>query len=116
MKKNPLELPTSSEFFTSDYLINNVGTPFIIGLAVGYFAKKILLLCLLVVGAAIVFLFVSENFQLTPPINYEKLEHTVQPATQWITQSKDFLIAHLSNFPSKGISATSGFLVGFKLG
>ena len=116
MKKNPLELPTSSEFFTSDYLINNVGTPFIIGLAVGYFAKKILLLCLLIVGAAIVFLFVSEHFQLIDPINYDQLEHTVEPATLWIIQSKDFLIAHLSNFPSKGISATSGFLLGFKIG
>ena len=115
MKKNPLELPTASEFFTSDYLINNVGTPFIIGLAVGYFAKKILLLCLLVCGAAIVLLFASEHFEVTH-INYEKLEHTVEPATQWITQFKDFLIAHLSHFPSKGISATSGFLIGLKLG
>jgi uncharacterized membrane protein (Fun14 family) len=115
MKNNTIEIPTTTDFFSSDYLINNVGTPFIIGFAVGYFAKKILLLSLLVCGAAIVLLFVSEHFEVTH-INYQKLEHTVEPATQWITQFKDFLLAHLSNFPSKGISATSGFLVGFKLG
>ncbi len=115
MKNSAIELPTSTDFFTSDYLINNVGTPFLIGLAVGYFAKKIVLLGLLLGGAAIALLFASEHFEVTH-INYEKLEHTVAPATQWITQTKDFLIAHLSNFPSKGISATSGFLLGFKLG
>ncbi len=115
MKNNTIEIPNTTDFFTSDYLINNVGTPFIIGLAVGYFAKKILLVCLFILGAAIVLLFASEHFEVAH-INYDKLEHTVEPATQWITQFKNFLLAHLSNFPSKGISATSGFLLGFKLG
>ncbi len=114
MKNNLIELPTTTDFFSSDYLINNIGTPFIIGLAVGYFAKKILLLSLLLLGASMVVLFASEHFEITH-INYDKLAQTIEPATQSITQFKEFLITHLSNFPSKGISATTGFLVGFKL-
>ncbi len=115
MKNNTLEIPSSTDFFSSDQLLNNVGTPFIIGLAIGYFAKKMLLLCLLLCGAAIVILFISEYYEITQ-INYEKLEHAVEPATSLIKQYKDFLIAHLLNFPTKGISATTGFFLGFKLG
>jgi len=40
MKNHTVDAPSSTDIFTSDFMIGNVGTPFVMGLAVGYFAKK----------------------------------------------------------------------------
>lgn len=108
-------VPSPADIFSTEYVFENLGTPFVIGLAVGYFAKKMLLISLLLLGAAIVLLFASEYLEITQ-INYTKLEQAVQPATSAAKSFKDFLLSRLSNFPSKGLSATAGFVVGFKLG
>ena len=107
--------PSPADIFSTEYVFENLGTPFVIGLAVGYFAKKMLLISLLLLGAEIVLLFASEYLEITQ-INYTKLEQAVQPATSAAKSFKDFLLSRLSNFPSKGLSATAGFVVGFKLG
>jgi uncharacterized membrane protein (Fun14 family) len=62
MKKKNNDLSSSADIFTSNYIFENIGTPFVIGLAVGYFAKKMLLISLFLCGGAIVLLFVSEYF------------------------------------------------------
>jgi uncharacterized membrane protein (Fun14 family) len=115
MKNNTVAAPTATDFFSSDFMINNVGTPFAIGLAVGYFAKKMLFITLFLCGAAIVLLFVGEHFGITK-ISDINLQQAADSATDAVKQSGDFLMKRLSSFTSKGVSATGGFLVGLKLG
>ncbi len=115
MKNNTVDVPVATDFFSSDFMINNVGTPFAIGLAVGYFAKKMLFISLFLCGAAIVLLFVGEHFGVTK-ISDINLQHAADSATDAVKQSGDFLMKRLSSITSKGVSATGGFLVGLKLG
>ena len=115
MKNNTVDVPVATDFFSSDFMINNVGTPFAIGLAVGYFAKKMLFISLFLCGAAIVLLFVGEHFGVTK-ISDINLQHAADSATDAVKQSGDFLMKRLSSITSKGVSATGGFLIGFKMG
>jgi len=115
MKNHTVDAPSSTDIFTSDFMIGNVGTPFVMGLAVGYFAKKMLLMTLFLCGAAIVLLFVCEYYGVTT-ISDVNLQHAADSATGAVKQSSDFLVKRLSSITSKGVSAAGGFFVGFKLG
>ena len=115
MKNKTNDLSSSADIFSSNYIIENIGTPFAIGLAVGYFAKKMLLISLFLCGGAIVLLFISEYFGMAQ-ISDANIQQAADTATVAAKQSGDFLIKRLSNFTSKGVSATGGFFVGFKLG
>ena len=115
MKKAIADAHPSTEIFTSDFMIGNVGAPFAMGLAVGYFAKKMLLTALFLCGAAIVLLFVSEHYGVTE-ISNVNLQEAADSATDAVKKSGDFLVKRLSDITSKSISAVSGFLVGLKLG
>ena len=115
MKNTTLDAHPAADMFTSDFLIGNVGTPFALGLAVGYFAKKMLLLFLFLCGAAIVSLFVCEYYGITQ-ISDANLQEAADSATDAVKHSGDFLVKRLSRITSKGVSAAGGFLVGFKLG
>jgi uncharacterized membrane protein (Fun14 family) len=115
MNNTSTEATIPSDIFSKEYLIGNVGTPFVIGFAVGYFAKKMLFISVLLCGALIVLLFVSEYFNITH-INDVNLQHAVDSATDAAKESGNFLVNRLSKITSKGISATGGFFVGFKLG
>jgi uncharacterized membrane protein (Fun14 family) len=115
MKNNTVDVPATSDIFSSDFMIGNVGTPFAIGLAVGYFAKKMLLVSLFLCGGAIVLLFISEHFGITK-LSDMNLQHATDSATGVVKQSGDFLLNRLSHFTSKGVSSVGGFFVGFKLG
>lgn len=114
MKINTVDLASTNDIFTSDFMIGNLGAPFIMGLAVGYFAKKMLLITLFLCGAAIVLLFVSEYYGITQ-ISDLHLQQATDSATEAVKQSGDFLVKRLSNITSKGVSAAGGFFVGFKL-
>lgn len=115
MKNNPIDADPSTDFFSQDFLIGNVGAPFIIGLAVGYFAKKMLLTALFLGGAAIVLLFVGEYYGITE-ISDLNLEQATDSATEAVEQSGDYLVKRLSGITSKGVSAAGGFFVGFRMG
>jgi uncharacterized membrane protein (Fun14 family) len=115
MKNNPVDTLSSTDIFSSDFMIGNVGAPFVIGLAVGYFAKKMLLTALFLGGAAIVLLFVSEYYGITE-ISELQLQQATDAATDVAKQSGGFLVERLSSITSKGVSAVGGFFVGFKLG
>ncbi|HHC73958.1 MAG TPA: hypothetical protein ENK78_02640 [Thiothrix sp.] len=106
---------TANQWLSGDFLFANVGAPFLIGLAVGFFAKKVLKLALFLAGAAIVLLFVSEYYGVTQ-VNDEGLKNVADSASQLTQQSGSFLMDRLSNITSKGLSATAGFLAGLKLG
>ncbi len=106
---------TSTDFLSTAFLLGNVGAPFIIGMAVGYFAKKMLKLALLIGGAAIAFMFVGEYYGILT-IDDASLQQAANSATQLANDSGSFLIDRLSTITSRGVSATAGFFVGLKLG
>ncbi len=105
----------STDLFSTAFLLGNVGAPFIIGLAVGYFAKKMLKLALFIGGTAVVLMFVAEYYGLFT-LNDEMLQQAANTATDLANQSGSFLIDRLSQITSRGVSASAGFFVGLKLG
>lgn len=113
--KNPLELLPASDFFSPDFLVANVGAPFVIGLAVGYFAKKMLRTALFLAGAIIVIMFAAEYYGISS-INDLQLQHAATVATNAAKGSGSFLIERLSHITSRGVSAVGGFYFGFKMG
>jgi uncharacterized membrane protein (Fun14 family) len=115
MKNNTVDTHSFADISSSDFMIGNVGTPFVMGLAVGYFAKKMLIMTLFLCGAAIVLLFISEYYGIAE-INDINLQQAADSATEVAKQSGNFLVKRLSVITSKGVSAAGGFFVGFKLG
>jgi uncharacterized membrane protein (Fun14 family) len=112
---NNSDLLPSSDIFSSTFLVGNVGAPFVIGLAVGYFAKKMLKTVLFIAGAAIVVLFVAEYYGITS-VNDIHLQNAASAATDAAKNSGSFLIGRLSHITTRGVSAVGGFYFGFKMG
>lgn len=114
MNNHPVDA-SSSDIFSSTFLIGNVGAPFVIGMAVGYFAKKMLRTALFLMGGAILLLFVAEYYGIVD-ITDEKLQFAANAATEAAKSSGGFLVDRLTSITSKGVSGVGGFFVGFKLG
>jgi uncharacterized membrane protein (Fun14 family) len=115
MNTQPVDTASSTDIFSSTFLIGNVGAPFVIGLAVGYFAKKMLRTMLFLGGAAVVLLFAAEYYDIIN-ITDEKLQHAATVATEAAKSSGGFLVDRLTSITSKGVSGAGGFFVGFKMG
>lgn len=115
MTDSAIDASAASDFFSSTFLLGNVGAPFVIGLAVGYFSKKMLRLALIVGGAFVVVLFISEYLGIAH-ISDVGLQTAASAATDAAKNSGGFLVDRLSGITSKGVSASAGFFVGFKLG
>ncbi len=115
MNNSSVNEAPSTDILSSAFLLENVGAPFVIGLAVGYFAKKMLRLALILGGAAIVLLFITEYYGITH-IPDEQLQRATTVATDIAQQSGGFLIERLSSITSKGVSAVAGFFIGLKIG
>jgi uncharacterized membrane protein (Fun14 family) len=111
----PVPDPASLDFFSAAFLLPNIGAPFLVGLAVGYFAKKIVKVALFIGGAAVVLLFAAEYYGITQ-VNEQALHQTAQAAADMANQSGSFLYNRLSQLTWKGGSAVAGFLAGLKLG
>ncbi len=97
------------------FLFGNVGMPFIIGLAVGYFAKKTLRIALFMGGLAIVVMFATEYYGFTS-ITDEGLKSTTAMVVNGMQSFFGFLTERLSHITSRGLSAVAGFAVGLKFG
>ena len=111
----PVPDPASLDLFSSAFLLPNIGAPFLVGLAVGYFAKKVLKVALFLGGAAVILLFVGEYYGVTQ-VNDQALQQTAQTAADLANQSGSFLYDRLSRLTWKGGSAVAGFLVGLRMG
>ncbi|WP_394752010.1 FUN14 domain-containing protein [Crenothrix sp.] len=109
------ELLPSTDILSSNFLVGNVGAPFVIGLAVGYFAKKMLRTALFVIGAAFVVLFVAEYYGITSISNVH-LQNAASAATDAAKNSGSFLVNRLSHVTAKGVSAVAGFYAGLRMG
>ena len=105
----------NQDFFSTPSLLSNIGSPFLLGIAVGYFAKKMLRTALFLGGGMVVILFVAEYYGVVH-ITDTQLLHVTDIATEAAKNSSDFLLDRLSLFTVKGISATGGFVLGFKMG
>jgi len=93
-----------------------MGTGFLIGLAVGYFLKKSFRILLLLLGIGIVLIFVLES-QKVVTINEDGLAHTVSAGTEQFKHFAGFLKERLSQLHFAGsASAVAGFLAGLKMG
>lgn len=107
---NPIDgLLTSSGWLTE------IGPPFIIGLAVGYFTKKVFRIALFLFGALIVVAFLMDQsavFHVAP----ESIEGMAVTVEDEAITAGSFLRKHLDVFSGKGLSAGAGFLAGLKLG
>ena len=115
MTSSTLSSADTGDIFSSAFLLGDIGAPFVIGLSVGYFAKKMLRFALFIGGAAVVILFLGEYLGITT-ISNTHLENVASTATQAAKSSGDFLIHRLSSITSKGVSGGAGFFVGFKIG
>ena len=115
MNNKTMQEVASTASFLSEFLLTNVGAPFVIGLAVGYFSKKMLRVALFLGGAAIVLLFMSEYYGVIS-LSRDKLGEVVHEATGGVKSFGDFLVTRLGSITSKGVSAVGGFFVGLKLG
>jgi uncharacterized membrane protein (Fun14 family) len=105
----------NQDILSSTALIGNVGEPFLLGFAVGYFAKKMLRFLLFLGGGIIVMLFIAEYYGVIH-LSDSQLLHYTNTAANAAKNSSDYLVERLSHFSTKGVSATGGFLLGFKMG
>jgi uncharacterized membrane protein (Fun14 family) len=115
MSSSAIDTASDSDIFSSGFLLGNVGAPFILGIAVGYFAKKMLRTALFVGGGIVVLLFVAEYYGVIS-INDAALENVASSAAQAAKESGGFLLDRLGVITSRGVSGAGGFYIGFKLG
>jgi uncharacterized membrane protein (Fun14 family) len=115
MNENTVKSTSGSDLFSSDFLLGSVGAPFLIGAAVGYFAKKMLKVALFIGGAAIVLMFVGEYYHVIN-ISDAELQSAADTVAESAKESGGFLVDRLTRITSKGVSAVGGFFVGFKFG
>ncbi len=93
-----------------------MGTGFLVGLAVGYFLKKSFKLLLALLGVGIILIFVLES-QKVVTINEEGLAHTVAAGSEQFKHFAGFLQERLSRLSFAGSgSAVAGFVAGLKMG
>ncbi|HCT98895.1 MAG TPA: hypothetical protein DF614_02110 [Methylococcaceae bacterium] len=104
----------NQDILSSTALMGNVGEPFLLGFAVGYFAKKMLRFLLFLGGGIVVILFAADYYGVIH-LSDSQLLHATDVAAGAAKKSSDFLLERLSQFTAKGMSASGGFLLGFKM-
>ena len=93
-----------------------MGTSFVIGLAVGYFLKKFFKLFLLLTGLALVVLFVLES-KGTIHVDDKMIESSVSSGVDSFQGLVAMVKDRLSNMTlSSGAGAVAGFFAGIKFG
>ncbi|HHH20071.1 MAG TPA: hypothetical protein ENK86_06150 [Campylobacterales bacterium] len=93
-----------------------MGTSFVIGLAIGYFLKKSFKLLLLLLGLGLVILFVLES-QGYFAVNDEMIQNGVSSGVSSFQSLVDMLKNRLSSMElTTGAGAIAGFFAGLKFG
>ncbi|MBD3794755.1 MAG: FUN14 domain-containing protein [Epsilonproteobacteria bacterium] len=94
----------------------DLGTSFVIGLAVGFFLKKSIKMALFVLGFILVAMFLMESNGMLS-VNETTLEHTVGGGIDLVQSLASFLKNRLDAMTfGKAGSAVAGFFVGLKIG
>ncbi len=107
----------NSDIFSAPFLITNSGVPFVLGMAVGYFTKKMFRTALFLGGGLIVVMLIAEKQGVIANMNSAILDSTTHEIINTTKNSIDFLVARLSSFNNgvSGASSVGGFFVGFKI-
>lgn len=103
------------DYFSSAYIANSVAPSFLIGLSVGYFFKKFLKIITIIMGATILMLFIAESNNIIT-INNDSIIESVSQVSGHLSNLAHSIQERLKGFITKGISATTGFLIGVKVG
>jgi uncharacterized membrane protein (Fun14 family) len=116
MESNATHTNPSLGDYLPDLPYLDMGSGFIIGMAVGFFFKKSFKILLFIMGVMIVTLFGLEHFHIIT-IDQSHLQETVGSGTGIFKQFGLFLKNRLAQFGAAGTgSAVAGFLVGLKMG
>jgi len=102
------------DIFSSGFLLGHIGAPFLIGLAVGMFAKKMLKIFLILFGAVLTVFFIAEHYDIIQ-LNDQAIVNLAEGAGEGVKNSGSFLMSRLGLISTTGVSATAGFALGFKL-
>ena len=101
---------------TAPFPFLEMGTSFVIGLAVGFFMKKFFKLLLLLLGFGIVIIFVMES-QGISTVDEQALDAGVSSGIDSFKGLVAMLQERLSNMTiTSGAGALAGFFVGLKFG
>lgn len=101
---------------SSGFPFLEMGTSFVIGLAIGYFMKKFFKILLLILGLGLVILFVMES-QGISTVDEQALENGVSTGIDSFKGLVAMLKERLSNMTiSTGAGAVAGFFAGLKFG
>jgi len=101
---------------TSAFPFLEMGTSFVIGLAIGFFMKKFFKLLLLILGFGLVILFVMES-QGISTVDEQSLDAGVTSGINSFKSLAVMLQDRLSNMTiTSGAGAIAGFFVGLKFG
>ncbi len=93
-----------------------MGTHFVIGLAIGYFMKKFFKFLLIFLGLALVILFVMES-QGISTVDETSLTNGVEQGVSSFKSLTIMLKDRLGHMqPSSGVGAVAGFFAGLKFG
>ncbi len=103
-----------AEHYTIPYF--EMGTGFLIGLAIGYVLKKSFKILLFASGVVLIAMFVLES-QGVITIDEAHMQQTFASGVDGFKHFMLFLKERLENFKvSGGLSAVAGFFVGLKIG
>jgi len=91
-----------------------MGSSFVIGLAVGFFIKKSFKMVLFILGFALIASFYMES-QGIFTINDKVLEDSISNGMQYFDYLVSAVKERITSFQS-GVGAVAGFVVGLKLG
>lgn len=105
----------STDIFSTDFLLGNVGAPFLVGVAVGLFAKKVSKIAIFVGGAMLAVLFLAESWDLISVKDGAVLD-VASRAAGALKETGTLLTDRLKVMSTQGGSAIAGFFVGFKAG
>lgn len=115
MTPNGSQQGISPDIFSTDFLLGNVGAPFLVGMAVGFFAKKVSKIAILVGGALLVMLFLAESWDLITVKDGAVLDVAAKAAGA-LKETGTLLTERLKVMSTQGGSAIAGFFVGLKAG
>jgi uncharacterized membrane protein (Fun14 family) len=91
-----------------------LGSSFLIGLAVGYFIKKSFKIVLFILGFSLILIFFMES-QGVLTLNEQVLEKSISEGSTYFEFIVSSIQERITSFKT-GIGAGAGFLVGLKIG
>ena len=91
-----------------------MGSSFLIGLAVGYFIKKSFKIVLFILGFSLIMIFFMES-QGVLTVNEDVLEKSISTGSTYFEFLVSSIQDRITSFQT-GIGAGAGFLVGLKIG